>query len=187
LQLIKERSERDQKERENLENVKMALEADKRKIIEDLEAERALALDKDAMLERSKKREIELEEEIVALHADLDVLDSQLDRALQLQKEGDEKHETLRIAFDQAAEHLVRMEGEQNDWRAKEAELSDILSAQERTMVQLQQENAALQKANEDLGSLVSQRDEDLSRIKERSEASVIDLQAKLNEELRAK
>ncbi|OAX41215.1 hypothetical protein K503DRAFT_848546 [Rhizopogon vinicolor AM-OR11-026] len=187
LQLVKERSERDQRERENLENVKMSLEAEKRKIIEDLEAERALAIDKDAMLERSKKRETELEEEVVALHADLDVLDSQLDRALQLQKEGDEKHETLRIAFDQAAEHLVRLEGEQNAWRAKEVELSDILSAQESGMIQLQQENVVLQKASEDLRSLVSQRDEDLTRIKERSEASANDLQAKLSAELRTK
>lgn len=165
----------------------MSLEAEKRKIIEDLEAERALTLDKDAMLERSKKRETELEEEIATLHADLDVLDSQLDRALQLQKEGDEKHETLRIAFDQAAEHLVRLEAEQNVWRAKEVELSDILSAQELAMVQLQQDNMALQKANEDVGRLVLQRDEDLARIKERSEASVNELQAKLSLELRAK
>lgn len=187
LQLVKERAERDQRERENLENVKMTLQAEKRKIIEDLEAERALALDKDAILDRSKKREAELEEEIVALHTDLDVLDSQLDRALQLQKEGDEKHETLRVAFDQAAEHLVRMESQQNEWRAKEAELSDIVLAQESSMVQLQQENQALQKANEDLKALVSQRDEDLARVKDRSEASVSDLQAKLSVEIRSK
>ncbi|KAG1740928.1 P-loop containing nucleoside triphosphate hydrolase protein [Suillus lakei] len=187
LQLVKERAERDQRERESLENVKMTLQAEKRKIIEDLEAERALALDKDAMLDRSKKREAELEEEIVALHADLDVLDSQLDRALNLQKEGDEKHETLRVAFDQAAEHLVRMEGQQNDWRAKEAELSDIVLTQESSMVQLQQEHQTLQKANEDLRALVSQRDEDLARVKERSEVSVSDLQAKLGVEMRSK
>jgi myosin protein heavy chain len=165
----------------------MTLQAEKRKIIEDLEAERALALDKDAMLERSKKREAELEEEIVALHADLDVLDSQLDRALHLQKEGDEKHETLRVAFDQAAEHLVRMESQQNEWRAKEAELSDIVLTQESSMVQLQQEHQALQKANEDLRALVSQRDEDLARVKERSEASVSELQSKLGVEIRSK
>lgn len=187
LQLVKERAERDQRERENLENVKMTLQAEKRKIIEELEAERALTLDKDVMLDRSKKREAELEEEIVALHADLDVLDSQLDRALQLQKEGDEKHETLRVAFDQAAEHLVRMEGQQNEWRAKEAELSDIVLTQESSMVQLQQEHQALQKANEDLRALVSQHDEDLARVKERSEGLVSDLQAKLGVEIQSK
>lgn len=127
------------------------------------------------MLDRSKKREAELEEEIVALHAELDVLDSQLDRALRLQKEGDEKHETLHIAFDQAAEYLVRMmmKGQQNDWRDKEAELSDILLTQESSVVQLQQEQQALQKANEDLRALVSQCDEDLARTKEHFEASV--------------
>ncbi|KAG1765567.1 P-loop containing nucleoside triphosphate hydrolase protein [Suillus occidentalis] len=175
LQLIKERAERDQRERESLENVKMTLQAEKRKIIEDLEAERALALDKDAMLDRSKKREAELEEEIVALHADLDVLDSQLDRALHLQKEGDEKHETLRVAFDQAAEHLVRMESQQNEWRAKRGRtFGHCISAGE-------------QHANEDLRALVSQRDEDLTRAKERSETLVSDLQAKLGVETRSK
>ena len=82
--LVKERAERDKQEREALESLKMRLEADKRKVEEDLEAERALALDKDALLERSKKRESELEEEIAALQTDLDTLDSQLDRALKL-------------------------------------------------------------------------------------------------------
>lgn len=41
-------------------------------------------------------------------------------------------------------------------------------------MVQLQRERQALQKANEDLRALVSQRDEDLVRTKERFEASLL-------------
>ncbi|KAH7919841.1 nonmuscle myosin heavy chain b [Leucogyrophana mollusca] len=185
LQLVKERAERDQRERETLQNVKMALEAEKRRVEEDLEAERALALDKDALLERSKHREAELEEEIVALHADLDVLDSQLDRALKLQKEGDEKHETLRVAFDQAAEHLVRLESEQQEWRSKETALSELLASVQDEMTQLQDQRDELQKLNEEFASVVSQREEDLARVKERSELSVNDLQLKFDAELR--
>src|SRR5882672_2403742 len=57
LGLIRERAERDQREREALESLKMRLEQDKRKVEDDLEAERSLGIDKDALLERSKKRE----------------------------------------------------------------------------------------------------------------------------------
>ena len=37
----------------------MRLEAEKRKVEDDLEAERVLGVDKDALLERSKKHELE--------------------------------------------------------------------------------------------------------------------------------
>ena len=42
LAMVKERAERDQREKEALESLKMQLESEKRKIEEDLEAERAL-------------------------------------------------------------------------------------------------------------------------------------------------
>jgi myosin protein heavy chain len=185
LQLIKERAERDQREKENLENMKMTLEAEKQRIVKELDAERALTLDKDSLLQRSKQREIELEEEIVALHTDLDVLDSQLDRALLRQKETDEKHDNLRQAFDQAAEHLVRLEGQQNEWKRKEAEHAGLLSLMETNMGQLRDERDELQKLNENFTTLVSQRDEDFARLKERSEVSTNELQSKLAGELR--
>lgn len=185
LQLIKERAERDQRERENLQHMKMTLEAEKQKVVNELEAERALTLDKDTLLERSKQREVELEEEIVALHADLDALDSQLDGALKLQKESDEKYDQLRQAFDQAAEYLVRLESEQNTWKRKEGEFTDLLPTMERSILQLQDERDGLQKVNEEVTTLLSQREEDLARLKERAESSTNELQAKLTAELR--
>ena len=81
LALIKERAEREQREKEALESLKMRLEAEKRNV-EDLEAERALGIDKDSLLKRSKKRELELEDDVAALQSDLGTLDSQLDRAM---------------------------------------------------------------------------------------------------------
>ncbi|KAJ7430172.1 P-loop containing nucleoside triphosphate hydrolase protein [Mycena galericulata] len=131
LVLIKERADRDKQELEALENLKMTLEAEKRKVEEELEAERGLALDKDALLERSKKREGELEDEIAALQADLDELESQRDSLMQLQKKTKEKHENLRQMFDQAADHLVRLETEQKEWAAREAELNAQLAEAE--------------------------------------------------------
>lgn len=187
LVLIKERAERDKKERETLENLKMSLETDKRKVEEALEAERALALDKDALLERSKKRESELEEEVAALQSDLDLLDSQLDRAMRLQKESEEKYESLKVAFDQAAEHLVRMEAEQKEWLEREAELLEELERTREECDTLLQNQEELRKVGEELKNIAVQQEEDLGRTRERLDVSIKELEGKLEAEHKAK
>jgi myosin protein heavy chain len=164
----------------------MRLEAEKRKIEDDLEAERNLAVDKDALLERSKKRELELEEEVAALHGDLDTLDSQLDRVLKLQKEGEDKHETLRRAFDEAAEHLVRLEGEQQEWASREKELLKRLVSTDHDQDELQRERDDLHKEGTELRRQLTQREEDLSRIRERMDAAISELDVKLSSEVQA-
>jgi len=163
----------------------MSLETEKRKVEEELEAERALALDKDDLLERSKKREGELEEEVTALQADLDNLDSQLDRALKIQKTSEEKYDSLREAFDQAAEHLVRLETEQREWATKETQLAGLIDGTNEEIEHLRGENGELQKLSEELRNLASQLEEDLLRAKERMELSTIELETKLNTEFK--
>ena len=185
--MIKERAERDKQEREALENLKMSLEAQKRKVEDELEAERTLTVDKDALLERSKKREGELEDEVSALQADLDVLDSQLDRAMKLQKESEEKYDSLRTVFDQAAEHLVRLENDQKVWVAREAELTDQLGLAQDEIDALRGDVDELHKLSEELKNLAIQREEDLARTKERMDVTVRELEGKLNVELRNK
>ena len=187
LILAKERAERDQREREALESLKMRLESEKRKVEENLEAERAVGVDKDLLLERTKKHEVELEDEILALQADLDTLDSQLDRALKLQKESEEKHKTLQEAFNQAAEHLVRLESEQNDWVERETKLNKDLDDAQVELDILAAEKEMLEKQGERLKNLLAQREEDLSRAKERMESTMSDLDSKLSAEQRNK
>jgi myosin protein heavy chain len=183
LALAKERAERDLKEKEALESLKMRLESDKKKVEGDLEAERALGLDKDILLDRSKRREAELEEEVLALQSDLDTLDSQLDRVMKLQKESDEKHEALKQAFDQAAEHLVRLETEQRNWGGRETELAEQLNDLQAEGDFLRAERDKLQKQGEELKNLVLQKEEDLGRSKDRMDATVADLTRKLTAE----
>jgi myosin protein heavy chain len=164
----------------------MRLEAEKRKVEDALEAERNLALDKDALLERSKKRELELEEDVAALQGDLDTLDSQLDRALNMQKESEDKHEALRQAFGEAAEHLVRLEGEQQQWASREKELLKRLASTDRDQDELHRERDNLQKEATELRRQLAQRDEDLSRIRERMDVAVSELDVKLSSEVQA-
>lgn len=185
--MIKERAERDKKEREALETLKMSLEAEKKKMEDELEAERALALDKDGLLDRSKRREGELEDEVSALQADLELLDSQLDRALKLQKESEEKHEGMRQMFDQAAEHLVRLENEQKAWMTREVELNEQIGGANEEIEVLRGHVDELRKVSEDLKNLTMQREEDLVRTRDRTDVVVKELEGKLEVELRNK
>ncbi|KAL1700520.1 nonmuscle myosin heavy chain b [Schizophyllum commune] len=185
LMLIKERAERDKQEREALQTLKMSLEAEKRRVEDALEAERALALDKDSLLERSKKREAELEEDVLALQSDLDTLDSQLDRVMKLQKESEEKYEAMREMFDQAAEHLVRLESEQKEWAAREEELTAQLGAATEELDAVHADMEELRKVSEELKNLAMQREEDLDRLKDRSDVHLKELEGKLTVEAR--
>jgi len=187
LALANERAERDKQEREALQNLKMTLEAEKRKVVDDLEAERALALDKEALLERSKNREAELEEELAELQAEVDDLDSQLTRAMNLQRETEDKRLDLRQMFDQAAEHLVRMEQEGQGWASREEELIAQIDAANVEMESLQADMDELQKVSEELKSLAQQREDDLARVKDRSDTIVKELEGRLEVELRNK
>jgi myosin heavy chain 9/10/11/14 len=182
--LIRERAEWDKQECETLENLKMTLETEKRKIEDQLEGERALGLDKDTLLERTKRRENKLEEEVTSLQADLETLNSQLDRALKVQKESEDKNEMLRMAFDPAADHLVRLESQQQEWIGREAELTELVGAAQQEIEALHGDKEELQKVSEDLTSLVSEREQDLSRARERMEAAIAELETKLNNEL---
>lgn len=185
LALIKERADRDKQEREALEKLKMSLETEKRKVEDALEAERALAVDKDTLLERSKKRESELEEEINALQSDIATLDSQLIRAMRLQKESEDKYEVLRKAFDEAAEHLVRLEQGENVWHTRETELREELKKAQDEIDTLQSDLDELHHVSEELKSLAVQREEDLLRTRDRTDTMIKELRGKLDVEAR--
>jgi myosin heavy chain 9/10/11/14 len=165
----------------------MSLEAEKRKVEDELEAERALALEKETILERSKKRESEQADEIAELQSDIDALDSQLTRAMKLQKEGEEKYNELKQAFDQAAEHLVRLESEGKIGSAREAELLAQINSINEEIATLRSELEVVSKASDEFKNLAIQREEDLSRTKERSEGLVKELEGKLEGELRTR
>lgn len=184
LTLIKERAEREKIEKQNLEALKMALEAEKRKIDDELAAERALGLDKDTLLDRSKKREAELEEELADLQGDAELLDSQLARAMELQKKHEENNADLRQQLDQAADYLMRLESEQTLWASKETDLSNQLSSAQDEIDTLRRDILDLEKAAEDLKAL---REQDLARAHDRSDTIVKELQGKLDVEVKTK
>jgi myosin protein heavy chain len=77
------------------------------------------------------------------------------------------------------------LESQQQEWTGKEADLTELVAAAQQEMEVLYGDKEELQKVSEELTSLVSQREEDLARMKERMEVTVVELEAKLNTELR--
>lgn len=163
----------------------MILEAEKRKGEEDLEAERALGIDRDSLLERSKKRELELKDDVAALQVDPDTLGSQLYRTMANHKATEAKYETLRAAFDEAAEHLLRFEAEKKEWEIEHEELSQSLQITEEKAEVLQSDRDEVRKLSEDFQRQLSDREEGLARARDKMEATMADLEAKLVTESR--
>jgi myosin protein heavy chain len=79
---------------------------------------------------------------------------------VKIQKESEDKNETLRMVFDQAADHLVLLESQQQKWIGREAEL---VSTAQQEIKALHGDKEELQKVSKNLTSLVSGRKQDLS------------------------
>jgi len=180
LALAKERAERDLREKEVLEALKARLQAEKNQVELDLDAERALVVEKHAQLQTSLAKNVELEEEISDLKQEMELLDTHLDTALKLRKESEEKREMLRQAFDEAADHLIRLQDEQKKWTMKEGEVSEKLREAEIDIEELRDAINALQMEKNNLAQRVVELEEDLERTKERTEDSVASLTARL-------
>lgn len=187
LAMITERAERDQKEREALETLKFSLQSEKKRVEDELEAERTLLADKDQLLARSKERESALEDDLAALQADVDLLDSQLERALASQKQAEANHTELKVAFEAAAEHLVRLEKESNDWKSRETTLTADVGKHSGELERLRAEQSSVAAEKEELGRKLKEKDEDLARMQQRMTAAVAEVEQRLQGEVQAR
>ncbi|KAG8784773.1 hypothetical protein FRC15_002641 [Serendipita sp. 397] len=183
LVLAKERAERDKQEREALQKLKMELEAEKRKVEEQLEAERVLGLEKDRLLERSKKQESDLADDVAALHIDLETADGQLDRAMQLQREMEERYKALQSKFDEAIAHLSTLEASSVASKEREEELLGVIQRLEAETGSLAAIRDSLNQSGAVLKQKLAEKDEDIARVRERLEASIAELEGKLSQE----
>ncbi|CAO1621231.1 unnamed protein product [Jaminaea pallidilutea] len=177
LALAAERAEREQKEREALEALRRNLELERNKVEEQLAIERGLLIEKDSQLARSRQREAALEEDLAAVQKDVDQLDDQLERAIQGQKTAQAAHAELQAAFDQAGDHLIRLEGMQNEWASKESTLLKEIEELRASTSQLSSEKTALSAAKDELERKVKAGSEDLERHQKRHLARISELE----------
>lgn len=180
LALATERAERDQKERAALEALKLSLESEKKMVEDELASERSLLAEKDALLARSKQREAALEEDLAAMQGDIDQLDSQIERALAAQKTAEAARQELQIAFDQAVEHLIRLEAAEKDWKSREATLTGQIAHHSSRYETSAAEQQALLAAKSDLESRVKESVAEKERHQKRLGARIAELETAL-------
>lgn len=180
LLLAKERLQRDVQEKQKLEELKLSLETESRKVQEALESERALSLDKDALIARSKEREIELEEELSSLQEDLDTLDSQLERALAAQQAGEDRFNELQTAFQDASQHVASLEAALDVFKTNQGSASKELESKAAEIEALITSKSALMAKVGDLSRTLVEKDEDHERAKKRLQDAHIEVQGRL-------
>ena len=149
LALARERAERDEREKASLAALKMQLEQEECKIEE------------------------ELTQESATLQPGLDTLESQLDRAMATQHSGKEKYRILKEAFDEAANHLSRLESAEKTWIEKENALFGEKTERETEFGAARAKCEQLEKEVTDAKLALGEKAEDIARIKKRVGATI--------------
>lgn len=181
LVLAKERAERDLQEKQKLEELKISLESEKRKIQDALESERTLNVDKDGLLARSKEREVELEDELAAMQVDLDTLDSQLERALAAQQAGESLYAELQNAYQDASQHVVDLEARLNSLKANESSAHKELEAKDLELAEIIRSRATLNEKVGDLKRQMAEKEQDYHISQKRLQETLSEVQTRLS------
>jgi myosin protein heavy chain len=168
LALAKEREERDAAEKLKLAELQARLQAEKQNIETSLAAERQTALEKDALLKRSKQTESELLDEVQALQGDIDMLEEHLEAAEAAKLAAEARSQDLRAEFDakikQNQDYLQR----DTENRRKLAEATEQLLVAKQRLIAIETEKEEIRSKLEESGKLIMRAKDDLARSKEK-------------------
>ncbi|KAL0252329.1 hypothetical protein I308_101718 [Cryptococcus tetragattii IND107] len=180
LTMAKEQAERDEAERQRLEELRAGLLGEKEKMARDLESERDLGREKELMLERSKAREAELLEKIEELEKGNELLDKEREQAVMTADRIKEKLAQVQGNFEALVEQASLLEKQGSDWQKREAELLKDFKERSSTYAKMEREKKDLEGQMGELKREVNSKEEAMKRLKERLEASRIELEKRL-------
>lgn len=180
LTMAKEQAERDEAERQRLEELRAGLLGEKEKMARDLESERDLGREKELMLERSKAREAELLEKIEELEKGNELLDKEREQAVMTADRIKEKLAQVQGNFEALVEQASLLEKQGSDWQKREAELLKDFKERSSTYAKMEREKKDLEGQVGELKREVNSKEEAMKRLKERLEASRIELEKRL-------
>ena len=152
-------------ERNRVEEERRRAEMDVQRIQQTLEAERALALDKDEIFKRLQYREAELSEKLADAISEQETLEDQLDDAIDAKKKGEEELTTRREQVLQAGQIITRLETEKKQLQQQVSQLEDDLSHVEKTHSQNDSKVEGLNQEIRSLKSQISLKDRKLSEL----------------------
>lgn len=134
IEQLQQRMKQDQLERQKVDEERRRAELNVHHIQQTLEAERALALDKEEIFKRLQLRESELSEKLAEAIAEQEQLEDQLDAAIDSKRTTEEELVTRRDQVIQAGQIITRLEAEKKDLQKQvEALNEDLLHAERDT------------------------------------------------------
>lgn len=133
IELLNTKMRQETAERHRIEEERRRAEIDVQRIQQTLEAERALALDKEEIFKRLQYRESELSEKLSDAITEQESLEDQLDAAIDSKKKVDEELATRREQVLQAGQIITRLEAEKKDLQQQIDKLEDELDNVEKT------------------------------------------------------
>ncbi|KAI5796266.1 P-loop containing nucleoside triphosphate hydrolase protein [Peziza echinospora] len=130
IQKMEEKMQAEAAERQRIEEERRRTDTELSKVQKTLEAERALALDKEEIFKRLQAREADLTDKLAGALEDQDDLEEQIDELIAAKRKVEEQGEAWRTELEQGAELIRRLEEEKRDLRNRlddlEAEMEDF-------------------------------------------------------------
>ena len=123
IQQLEAKIRRDVAERHKFEEERRRTEMEIQRVQQQMDSERALALDKEEIFKRLQVREAELTEKLSGAIEDQENLEDQLDELIVAKKKADESLECRLAQLEQAGEIIQRLETEKNELQGHIAEL----------------------------------------------------------------
>ncbi|RPA82005.1 hypothetical protein BJ508DRAFT_103304 [Ascobolus immersus RN42] len=131
-------------EKHKLEEERRKADTELTKVIQTLESERALALDKEEIFKRMQQREADLAEKLAGALEDQDDLEEQLDELMDAKKKADEQAEAWRAELEQGGILIKKLE-------AEKLELANKLEEVEARLKQVEEQKTARRDATDKL------------------------------------
>ena len=153
IQKLQEKMKEEHADRQRVEDERRRAETEAQRIQQTLEAERALALDKEEIFKRLQQRETELREKLTGAIEDQEHLEEQLDELIDAKKKAEDQATQWRAQLEQAGIIIGRLESEKSELMSRITELDDRLEAYDRSGLERDEKANALAQDNRMLES----------------------------------
>lgn len=154
IEQLQSKMKQENAEKHRVEEDRRRAEMDVQRVQQTLEAERALALDKDEIFKRLQLRENELSEKLAEATSEQETLEDQLDEAMDAKKKSDEELNMRREQVLQAGQIITRLESDKKQLQQDVRKLEEDLAHIETTH---SQNDGKFEALNQDIRSLKSQ------------------------------
>lgn len=172
--------EAEEESRARVEDERRRAEGEVQTIQQTLEAERALALDKEEIFKRLQVRESELTEKLQGALEDLESSEGQLDELMAAVQAAEAQAEERRRKLEEAGEIIIGLEEQKGDLNSRIEELDAHLHEVERAKSLRSEQEEALQQEVRMLQSQVSLKDRKMQEL----EAKMLDSDERLDKQL---